>query len=278
MRKSLVLIGLPILLGGCGLPPAISIASWALDGVSYLASGKSVTDHAISQVAGSDCALFRIVQNREICERIDGDEGGAPILSALALTRPEPVQSAMAPSDPDFVAPDIVEFAEAFGPEAVRVEELETLPVVPASFTWQPPVQRDEAADDGRYLAAAPKQRPVPAVAPVATSAAAPASRLAPAVGYVSVVGSFQYADNASALAARLAHLGGEVRTVRTGGETWHRVITTASLSDVQNAGFEDAWILKVCGDASDAAGAAGSCAFMQADAGPATTQLAQAN
>ena len=61
MQKSLALIGLPLLLGGCGLPPALTAASWALDGVSYLVSGKSVTDHAISEVAAQDCALFRIV-------------------------------------------------------------------------------------------------------------------------------------------------------------------------------------------------------------------------
>jgi len=38
MRKSLAMIGLPILLGGCGLPPAVTLASWAADGLSYIVS------------------------------------------------------------------------------------------------------------------------------------------------------------------------------------------------------------------------------------------------
>ncbi|HVO17156.1 MAG TPA: hypothetical protein VMV26_18185, partial [Alphaproteobacteria bacterium] len=55
-------IGLVFALGGCAvvaIPPAVTIASYAVDGVSYIATGKSVTDHAISEVAGEDCVLIR---------------------------------------------------------------------------------------------------------------------------------------------------------------------------------------------------------------------------
>ena len=73
----------PALLGGCGLPPAVMIASYAADGVSYLATGKSVSDHGISEVAGRDCAVWRVIRGRAICkdeptERVDPapvDEG-----------------------------------------------------------------------------------------------------------------------------------------------------------------------------------------------------------
>src|SRR5262249_18559296 len=57
----------PALLSGCGLPPAVMIASYAADGVSYVATGKSVTDHGISEVTGRDCALLRIIRGRPIC-------------------------------------------------------------------------------------------------------------------------------------------------------------------------------------------------------------------
>ena len=56
------------LLSGCGLPPAVMIASYAADGVSYVATGKSVTDHGISEATGRDCALWRVVQGRAVCK------------------------------------------------------------------------------------------------------------------------------------------------------------------------------------------------------------------
>jgi hypothetical protein len=56
------------LLGGCGIvPPVVGIASYALDGISLLASGRTVTDHALSVAANQDCKVFRAVQNLEIC-------------------------------------------------------------------------------------------------------------------------------------------------------------------------------------------------------------------
>lgn len=65
-----------ILLSGCGLPPAVIVASYAADGVSYLASGKSLTDHALSTVAQRDCALHRLVTEALLCrEDILGDLG-----------------------------------------------------------------------------------------------------------------------------------------------------------------------------------------------------------
>jgi SPOR domain len=59
---------MPALLSGCGLPPAVVIASYAADGVSYIGTGKSVTDHGISAAVGRDCALFRVVRGKPICE------------------------------------------------------------------------------------------------------------------------------------------------------------------------------------------------------------------
>lgn len=263
MRKYLALIGLPILLGGCGLPPAISVASWALDGVSYVVSGKSVTDHALSEVANQDCALLRIVQDRAICEDFELDDSDGPILSASTAVVSEPVESAMAPSDPDFIAPDIVEFAHAFGPAAPYAGGIEAAAIIPAAYSWQPVSPAEEAAASAIKLAALPKLQP---------AALAPADQPLVDIRFVSVVGSFQNADNARALAARLDDLGAEVHTIRKDSMTWHRVITTASLVDARKAGFEDAWILKVC---DGAAMADGSCAPIAANA---ASQVAQAN
>ena len=57
-----------LFLTGCALPPAITVASFVTDGVSYVVTGKSTTDHAISAVAEQDCALLRVVQDQAICD------------------------------------------------------------------------------------------------------------------------------------------------------------------------------------------------------------------
>ena len=60
---------LPILAGlsGCVLPPAVTIASLVANAASYAATGKSISDHGISALAGEDCALWRVAADREIC-------------------------------------------------------------------------------------------------------------------------------------------------------------------------------------------------------------------
>ena len=56
------------------MPMPFQIASWALDGISYIATDKSVTDHGISMVAQKDCALLRVVQGQELCSTYDGSK------------------------------------------------------------------------------------------------------------------------------------------------------------------------------------------------------------
>ena len=55
-------------IGGCGLvPPAVSIASFAADALSYAVSGKSVSDHGLSLVMQEDCAVLNFIQGQAIC-------------------------------------------------------------------------------------------------------------------------------------------------------------------------------------------------------------------
>jgi hypothetical protein len=66
-RTPFALVVAPLLLAGCAVPVAVSVASYAFDGFSYATEGKSVSDMAISQVAGQNCAMWRIVRGRAIC-------------------------------------------------------------------------------------------------------------------------------------------------------------------------------------------------------------------
>ena len=66
MRR-LAILTLLFLPAGCAVPPALTLASFAADGVSYLSTGKSTTDHALSAIADEDCALIRAVKEKPIC-------------------------------------------------------------------------------------------------------------------------------------------------------------------------------------------------------------------
>ncbi|WP_417454136.1 hypothetical protein [Kiloniella sp.] len=67
MRKILVASTLALTLSGCALPPAIGVASLAVDVASYFFSGKTLTDHGISAVAQQDCALIRLMEG-DMCD------------------------------------------------------------------------------------------------------------------------------------------------------------------------------------------------------------------
>lgn len=68
--RLLVVLASPALVAGCAalvIPPALSIASYATDGASYLATGKSLTDHAMSDALSQDCAMHRVIRLKNPC-------------------------------------------------------------------------------------------------------------------------------------------------------------------------------------------------------------------
>ncbi len=81
MLRRLLIIVCPLFLGACALPLPLQIASWAVDGISYLMTSKSVTDHGLSVVVGQDCAVYRAVTEGAIC-REDGDSSGTVLASS----------------------------------------------------------------------------------------------------------------------------------------------------------------------------------------------------
>jgi SPOR domain len=104
----LVFLALAALLpAGCALPPAVTLASLAADGVSYATTGKSVSDHGISAATGNDCALMRPVFTGKAMCQIDAARGkdvqveighaavarpGGPALAAPTATKDRYVQ------------------------------------------------------------------------------------------------------------------------------------------------------------------------------------------
>ncbi len=58
-------------LSACAAPPALQVLSLVIDGVSYLATEKTVTDHGLSVVTQQDCKMLRSLQGDDICQKED---------------------------------------------------------------------------------------------------------------------------------------------------------------------------------------------------------------
>jgi cell division protein FtsN len=77
---SIALLMSALALQSCALPPIVAVASYSADIVSYAATGKTVTDHAYSAVARSDCSFVRVLKKKPICT----DETVQPVQVAAA--------------------------------------------------------------------------------------------------------------------------------------------------------------------------------------------------
>jgi hypothetical protein len=69
---------LPMATNAC-VPPAVVVASYAADGASYVATGKTVSDHGISAATMRDCSLLRVVKDEAICSDVPAAGAPAPL-------------------------------------------------------------------------------------------------------------------------------------------------------------------------------------------------------
>jgi hypothetical protein len=77
-------VGLLGLAGGCvAIPPALVIASYVIDVGSFVATGKTATDHAISTVAQQDCAVMYIFEGYLCHDEPDYQLASAGVLEPL---------------------------------------------------------------------------------------------------------------------------------------------------------------------------------------------------
>lgn len=69
----------------------MQIVSLAVNGISYMTSGKSAADHGISAVVQKDCSMIRLVRAESVCnERTTSPTGTAADTSMTALS---PIQA-----------------------------------------------------------------------------------------------------------------------------------------------------------------------------------------
>ena len=68
-------LGVALLTSACGVPVAVSAASYAADGGLLATSNKTSTDHIASVVTKKDCAIWRVFRGRQMCsQRADGED------------------------------------------------------------------------------------------------------------------------------------------------------------------------------------------------------------
>ncbi len=71
IRRGVGVIVCAAFLSGCALPPSVQALSWAIDGISFLMTDKTIADHGLSALASKDCALWRGVKGEQFCSEYD---------------------------------------------------------------------------------------------------------------------------------------------------------------------------------------------------------------
>lgn len=80
--KLLLLVGMSICLSGC----VLTMEMMAISGLSYLTTGKSVSDNAYSLVTNQDCALHRIILGDPLCVGDVSEQNNSLIVSTAVIT------------------------------------------------------------------------------------------------------------------------------------------------------------------------------------------------
>ncbi len=129
-----------ILLNACALPAGFTIASLAIDGISYATSGKSVSDHALSAVANEDCAMWRALQARPICRDADVPETTVAAAPAAGESEVLAVVLGVAPAAGGPMAPEtIVAAATEFGEFEATAAAFAAVPAAGGSMVGAAP-------------------------------------------------------------------------------------------------------------------------------------------
>lgn len=242
MSKTLYVIFLAITLGGCiPLPISLGFSGW-----SYLVSGKSPTDHLISQTINQDCRILRLAVGKEPCaaftngERslvwavLRGNRESAAVTSgASKLIMPTDVIAPPVVSAPTVSMPmietsslraDLNGGAQPVFPNMahVAVENLEGA-LLAEETTAAQPNWRDAPSTGSKVAMVQPKPRP---------------SREVRRMGrgdYALVLGSVAELDRAARLLLRFSAHQASIVSVEVNGRTWHRVVVgPAPLTEVR--------------------------------------------
>ncbi len=261
---------LPLFLAGCALPPAVTVASLVVEGMSYVTTGKSPADHAISAFAQEDCALHRVVDGKAICDPngealialaigdpadenwyLDPETGS---LGANELPRWGAQHDLQATAEPAAERP--VQLASAAG----GLETLDYFAAATPALTPSPvgqansPRVRETAIEaaaqtvpHGSFADARPAAKPHQPILPARTF-----SQFTQQIGQdeqpttYAVIGSYRIAGNAQQL---VESRGDEavIQTTVVDGNTTYRVLLDQPVTQARGDGYSDAWPVRLC-------------------------------
>ncbi len=202
----LALILAPLALAGCIMPVGVQVASLIADGVSLATTDKTLTDHGLSAVTEQDCAMWRVVNDEEVCRdyeqglvmTADADQGGVKAPQGLPW---RPVEAA----DPLIDADDMAMSAAGLQPIATPDRAAVVPAVAEKSIVPAPPAKTTQALE----LASVP-------------------ARTTPAVetrgGMFFVIASFSRLNGAERFARRHAALATHVLAGTAKGKAVYRV------------------------------------------------------
>jgi len=238
-------VALPLV--GCAVPPALTVASLIADGVAVVTTGKTMSDHAISNLSGEDCRMSRILKGEWICHA----ESKVVMEAALPPAPPEPPLTVVSPyprpADPIVAdAPPEPSHMMAAAPPAVAAAP-PAQPVPPSAAparpspapsaaqakaataptqTASPPTASVRPATDPKSArrSAPAQQAALPATPAASTPPAARAPSAPPVRGEMVIQGGTDPAE-AEAIAGQLKAYSAKVRPVQQGGVTVYEVV-----------------------------------------------------
>ncbi|MFQ5783268.1 MAG: SPOR domain-containing protein [Alphaproteobacteria bacterium] len=279
LRTSVIAVPL-LLLGGCILPPAVTVASLALDSLSYLGTGKGLGDNALSLATQRDCALERAFTERNlnaVCRlNIESVVAALPRNPDAPAPRPA-IASGFTAATPAHAFVPVSTAAPAAGPAQNSVaRSVETPPVT------SPPVHHSPSALAlGGPKPAAPDAEPRPAAAKGDLQAAAESAGNRKA-RYL-VVGSFRVAERAETVVKRLTGFPAALSIGIVDSNVWFRVAVGPYAGDelddartrLAAAGIDESWPINLCTADLNAPPCAGSGTAAR-ETSPVTADMAE--
>jgi len=230
----------PIVLGGCFLPAGVQIASFFAEGVSLMTTDKTLGDHGLSAVTNQDCAVWRVINDEEICR--DYEPGDSPVMVANANS-----DAAKAPEE---LSPTVGlenSLVDADDMNLVGAPEIEIASLKPIDAPTKPTII--PAIEEDPIVPTLPTAENTRTDEPSPTPTAVKISG-----GTFFVIASFSRISGAKRFARRHAALAMQVFAGTAKGKTVYRVATgpvdktqrptvRGKLIDV---GFDDVWALKL--------------------------------
>jgi hypothetical protein len=273
--KKIVILAVCLALPACVAPPVITMASLALSGVSFMQTGKTLPDHALSSIAQRDCKMFRATRGELIClanTALGLDESISLAAVPAGTAWPEKITALPAPLAPipePTAAPIQPVVVASLAPIPVPIPV--NAPALPSlswsAFNQAPGAPPTAAPVDDLIPPASAKIRDISVAPKVPRQIAATATReiqlhtRGPTLEVQPsdfsrhlVVGSFRDQARATAHIARLGDDGLRVLTSEVKGRIQHRVVVgpypAADLAAAKRKfaarGIRGAWAIKL--------------------------------